>query len=140
VAVPAAPAAVPVGVAAALHTRPGTPADQQPHVAKNDGCSIGWTISGFPYTFTGDAATGRSPQQLVEQLQRSRYPDGTLVYTIPQAQMGYQLGYGNIYDVTLRTSTGASAHEAGPEAAPQSGRHAAGAVVRQPGQHGQLAG
>lgn len=42
----------------------------------------------------GEPARGRSPQQVITDLLRRRYPDAAVAYEIPNASVGYQPGYG----------------------------------------------
>jgi hypothetical protein len=42
----------------------------------------------------GEAANGRDPRQVAEDLLRRRYPNATVAYEIPNASVGYQPGYG----------------------------------------------
>ena len=52
----------------------------------------------------GEHADGRDPRQIVEQVLRSKYPDASVSYEIPNASVGYQPGYGVIADVYSRDS------------------------------------
>ena len=52
----------------------------------------------------GESAHGRTPKQIVWQTVRSRYPEATLSYEIPNASVGYQPGYGVVADVYSRDS------------------------------------
>lgn len=47
----------------------------------------------------GEPANGRSAREVVEQFVRETYPDASTAYDIPNAQVGYQLGYGVVADV-----------------------------------------
>jgi hypothetical protein len=47
----------------------------------------------------GEAAAGRTPRQLVEDLIKKTYPDATIDYEIPNAVVGYQPGFGVVADV-----------------------------------------
>ncbi len=39
-------------------------------------------------------AKGRSAEQVVDDLLREKQPDATVAYVLPNATVGYQLGYG----------------------------------------------
>ena len=47
----------------------------------------------------GQDAMGRSPKQIVDELLKRSYPDAVIKYEIPNASVGYQLGYGVAADV-----------------------------------------
>jgi len=78
----------------------------------NDSQTIGWSGqlnngSSFQISVRGEAANGRSPQQLVQALQQSQLGgNATLVFTIPDAALGYTLGSGAIYDVLVSPQGG----------------------------------
>ena len=46
----------------------------------------------------GQPANGQTPRQIADDLLREHYPDATFAYEIPNAFVGYQLGYGEIAD------------------------------------------
>lgn len=46
----------------------------------------------------GQPANGHTPRQIANDLLREHYPDATLSYEIPNAFVGYQLGYGEVAD------------------------------------------
>jgi zinc-ribbon domain len=85
-----------------------------PRSVEND-TSIGWELQGtsggviYPITFTGEGANHRSAAQVVEQIQAKSYPNATLAYHIPGAEMGYNDGYGNVYDIRFAVAGGESA-------------------------------
>lgn len=54
----------------------------------------------------GEAAGKRTPQQIVEKMIADYYPDATLDYEIPNAMVGYQPGYGAVYDQYPQDSSG----------------------------------
>ncbi len=78
----------------------------------NDSQTIGWSGqfndgSSFQISVHGEAANGRSSQQLVQALQQSQLGgNATLVFTIPDAALGYTLGSGAIYDVLVSPQGG----------------------------------
>lgn len=85
-----------------------------PRSVEND-TSIGWELQSqsggviYPITFTGENANHRSAQQVVEQIQARSYPNATIAYTIPGAEMGYNDGHGNVYDIRFAAAGGQSA-------------------------------
>ena len=78
----------------------------------NDSQTIGWSGqlnngSSFQISVHGEAANGRSPQQLVQALQQSQLGgNATLVFPIPDAALGYTLGSGAVYDVLVSPQGG----------------------------------
>jgi hypothetical protein len=46
----------------------------------------------------GQPATGQTPRQIADDLLRAHYPDATFAYEIPNAFVGYELGYGEVAD------------------------------------------
>lgn len=46
----------------------------------------------------GQPANGQTPQQIADDMLREHYPDATFDYAIPNAFVGYQLGYGEVAD------------------------------------------
>ena len=75
--------------------------------------SVGWALEAngvvYPITFTGENANHRSAQLVVQQIQARSYPNATLAYTIPGAEMGYNDGYGNVYDIKFAAAGAQSA-------------------------------
>jgi hypothetical protein len=63
------------------------------------------------WEFAGVHPHGRSEQQIVDDIQNSNFPDATLAYTIPGADIGYTPGYGNVYDLSEAPGGGAAVHE-----------------------------
>lgn len=51
-------------------------------------------------------AKGRTAEQVVDDLLREKQPDATVAYVLPNATVGYQLGYGAVLDVYPQGSTG----------------------------------
>ena len=68
------------------------------------GSDLSWSLTGAP-------ANGRSAQQIVESAQSAHFPDAQQVYTVPYASLGYNIGYGTVYDVTVSPSDGESEHD-----------------------------
>jgi hypothetical protein len=54
----------------------------------------------------GEPAAGRSPQQIVHDVIKGTYPDAKTEYQVPNAVVGYQLGYGEVADVYPADSSG----------------------------------
>jgi hypothetical protein len=55
----------------------------------------------------GEPARGRTPREIAEDVINQTYPDAAAEYDVPNAQVGYQLGYGQIADVYPADTTGA---------------------------------
>ncbi|MET0452647.1 MAG: hypothetical protein ABW137_12525 [Mycobacterium sp.] len=47
----------------------------------------------------GQPANGQTPRQITEALVAEHYPDATFSYEVPNALVGYQVGYGEVADV-----------------------------------------
>jgi hypothetical protein len=54
----------------------------------------------------GEAAEKRTPKQIVEKMIEDYYPDAALDYEIPNAMVGYEPGYGAVYDQYPQDSSG----------------------------------
>lgn len=54
----------------------------------------------------GIPANGRSAEQVVDDLLREKQPDATVAYVLPNATVGYQLGYGAVLDVYPQGTSG----------------------------------
>jgi hypothetical protein len=65
----------------------------------NDGSEVSWTV-------LGGSAAGKSASQIVDDVQSKNFPDAQPVYSIPDAAVGYTLGAGRVYDVTLSPANG----------------------------------
>jgi hypothetical protein len=70
----------------------------------SDGSQLSWSVSGTP-------ANGRSPQQIVQSTQSANFADAQQDYVIPGASLGYNRGYGAVYDVTVSPGDGSSEHD-----------------------------
>lgn len=74
-------------------------------ISTNDSQTIGWSGQfndggSFQIVFHGEAANGRTPQQLVQTIQQSQLGNNaTLIFALPDTALGYMLGYGAVYDV-----------------------------------------
>jgi hypothetical protein len=84
--------------------------------SKTTANSIAWDAtlsdnSEVLWTFVGTDPQGRSPQQIVNDVQQNNYADASYAYTIPGADLGYTPGYGNVYDVTVAPGGGAAVHD-----------------------------
>jgi hypothetical protein len=53
-----------------------------------------------------EPAAGRKPQEIAESLLAETYPDAVKDYEIPNAMVGYQLGYGEVADVYPQDASG----------------------------------
>jgi hypothetical protein len=56
----------------------------------------------------GEPATKRSPKQIIDKMIDDYYPDAAMVYEIPNAMVGYEPGYGAVYDEYPQDSSGQS--------------------------------
>ena len=54
----------------------------------------------------GEPANNRTPREIADELIEDAYPDATTHYEIPNALVGYQLGYGEVADVYPPNSIG----------------------------------
>ncbi|CAN5839108.1 hypothetical protein BH09ACT7_BH09ACT7_10730 [soil metagenome] len=54
----------------------------------------------------GEPARGRTPREIADDVIKTTFPDATAEYDIPNAQVGYQLGYGQIANVYPADTTG----------------------------------
>lgn len=52
-----------------------------------------------------EPAKGRSPKEIAAAVVRRTYPDATFGYEIPNAMVGYQLGYGEVADDWPQSAT-----------------------------------
>jgi hypothetical protein len=72
-----------------------------------DGVSAVWTAGdGGTMELFGLAAAGRTPGQVVDDLIRQKQPDATVAYQLPNATVGFQVGFGEVLDVYPQTSSG----------------------------------
>lgn len=53
-----------------------------------------------------EPAAGRKPQEIAESLIAETYPDAVRDYELPNAMVGYQLGYGEVADVYPQDASG----------------------------------
>lgn len=85
---------------------PGTAYDL---TMEDDGVSAVYTGGdGGTMELFGVAASGRSAEQVVDDLLREKQPDATVAYVLPNATVGYQLGYGVVLDVYPQGANGGS--------------------------------
>lgn len=82
-------------------------------LAGQDDHSISWKVqyprgTTWPLVVTGEKAAGRSAEAVARQVQQARYPEARVVYTIPQAELGYNPGFGAIYEYTSAAGSGQS--------------------------------
>ncbi|MET0702898.1 MAG: hypothetical protein ABWY93_24875 [Mycobacterium sp.] len=54
----------------------------------------------------GEPARGRTPRDIAQDVLAETYPDAHTAYEIPNAQVGYQLGYGVVADVYPADTSG----------------------------------
>jgi hypothetical protein len=75
-----------------------------------DSKTIRWVFNGtWSYSFTAEPAQGRSAQQVAEQIKQTQFSDAAFVFQIPAAGLGYNPGYGAVYDLTISGGTGQTA-------------------------------
>ena len=99
----------------------GNPVQANPrYVAADESFSVSYPAEGSAYTITthadgvsavytgGDGGTmelfgvpaeGRPAEEVVDGLLKEKQPDATVAYVLPNATVGYQLGYGEVLDV-----------------------------------------
>jgi hypothetical protein len=79
------------------------------HLAGSSGTLNGKsvTIDGGTVQFVGVKGAGASPaQDLVDTLVQKTVPSAQLVYPVPDALVGYQAGYGAVYDLNAISASG----------------------------------
>ncbi|HEV7853396.1 MAG TPA: zinc ribbon domain-containing protein [Mycobacterium sp.] len=106
----------------------GKPIDTNPRFVSEDGeFSVQYPVPGAFYKATlypdwvaleylggdtgsldlwGEAAGKRTPKQVVDQMIAEYYPDATIDYEIPNAMVGYEPGYGAVFDQYPQDSSG----------------------------------
>lgn len=106
----------------------GTPVERLPRFTSPSGdFSVAYPGEGTAYTVTmkpngvvadftaGDKGTlqlfsepaaGRTPEEIAQSLIKETYPDAVKDYEIPNAMVGYQLGYGQVADVYPQDASG----------------------------------
>jgi hypothetical protein len=62
-------------------------------------------------TFTARPDRGQTPQQVVESVQAQLLPGATTAYTLWNPMVGYQPGYGAVYDYSPQSGNGTSVHD-----------------------------
>ena len=73
-----------------------------------DGVSARWTAGdGGVLRLFSEPACGRTPRAIAIDLLAKKFPDAGMAYEIPNAMVGYQLGYGEAADRWPLTATGA---------------------------------
>jgi len=70
----------------------------------SDGSEVSWTV-------LGGLAGGKTPDQIVSDIQNKNFPDAQAAYNIPDASVGYTLGSGTIYDVNIAPANGQAVHD-----------------------------
>jgi hypothetical protein len=77
---------------------------------EDDGVSAEFTAGdGGTMELFGTPAAGRSAEQVVDDLVREKQPDATVAYVLPNATVGFQLGYGVVLDVYPNSADGGGA-------------------------------
>jgi hypothetical protein len=85
-------------------------------VTQQNATSIVWTLTatsnvgpvGFPFGFFGSAANGQTPQQVAQSYQSQNFPQATQLYVLTQAGLGYEQGWGAVYDLQFSEPNGYS--------------------------------
>lgn len=62
-------------------------------------------------TFAAEPDTGRSPEAVVDQVVAARFPGATFAYGLWNPMVGYQPGYGAVYDYWPESGNGTAVHE-----------------------------
>ncbi|MET0698608.1 MAG: hypothetical protein ABWY93_02995 [Mycobacterium sp.] len=76
---------------------------------EDDGVSAEFTAGdGGTMELFSEPAAGRSAEQVVDDLLSDKQPDATVAYVLPNATVGFQLGYGVVLDVYPKSGDGAS--------------------------------
>ena len=108
----------------------GNPVQANPRYVAADGSfSVSYPAPGSAYTITthddgvsavytgGDGGTmelfgvpaqGRPAEEVIDGLLQEKQPDATVAYVLPNATVGYQLGYGEVLDVYPQGSNSGS--------------------------------
>ncbi|WP_445166070.1 hypothetical protein ACTXG7_19615 [Mycolicibacterium sp. Dal123E01] len=106
----------------------GIPVQANPRFSPtDDSFSVAYPSEGSAYAITKDSdgvnarftggdggamelfsvpARGRSAEQVVDDLLHEKQPDATVAYVLPNATVGYQLGYGAVLDVYPQGTSG----------------------------------
>ena len=85
-------------------------------IAVQDDHQIGWAITSsksdlvYPITIAGQDAGSNTADSIVDSIQQARYPDAQKAYAIPGVQLGYANGTGSVYDINIKSGSGASVH------------------------------
>lgn len=74
------------------------PGEQISPATKPDSLTLDFGDDGV-MQFLGVATNGQTPQQIVESWVSNHLPDAQQSYVVPNASVGYQIGYGAAYDV-----------------------------------------
>jgi hypothetical protein len=76
---------------------------------EDDGVSADFTAGdGGTMELFSEPAAGRSAEQVVDDLIKEKQPDATVAYVLPNATVGFQLGYGVVYDVYPKSADGST--------------------------------
>lgn len=74
---------------------------------EDDGVSAKFTAGdGGEMDLFAVPAQGRTAEQVVDDLLHAKQPDATVAYVLPNATVGYQLGYGAVLDVYPQGTSG----------------------------------
>ena len=85
---------------------PGTAYDV---TLEDDGVSATFTAGdGGTMELFSEPAGGRTAEQVVDDLTKAKQPDATVAYVLPNATVGFQLGYGVVLDVYPKSADSTS--------------------------------
>jgi hypothetical protein len=76
--------------------------------AHSDANGVGWSVQGYFYEATGQRPAGKSDEELTDAAAAAKFPGAVPAYTIPAAELGYNPGFGRVYDTVLRSPAGQS--------------------------------
>ena len=103
---PATQAGKPVESWDHFHTKDGAFSFAYPDNATEDANGVSWTYQDDTAQIFGVPANSLTPQQIAQRFIKANFPNATLGYEIPNAQVGYRSGYGEIDDLVPQNSSG----------------------------------
>lgn len=62
----------------------------------------------WPYVVTGEKASGRSADQIIDQVQQANFPDASPLYAPPDVSLGVTPGTAKVYNATISPGNGQS--------------------------------
>jgi hypothetical protein len=103
---PATEAVIPVESWDHFHAKDGSFSFAYPNHASLTANGASWTYGDDTAQLFAVPAKNLTPQQIAQQFIKSRFPNATLAYQIPNARVGYQAGYGEIDNLIPQNSSG----------------------------------